>query len=573
MKGVPASPGLGAGAVFLLREREVPIAGCLSIEPESELDRLVKGIGIAAAYYRKLADRIRFKVGKEDAEIFEGHLELLTGEDLEEGVRTIILSEKMAAETAVMHFAEETAEEFRQLESDYFRQRADDILDIGRRLAEAIYYGSISDPGALPDSCVVIAEQLTPSGAARLDTEKVVAIATEKGGRTSHAAILARSLCIPCVTGVPGLVEGVRSGQLVIVDGDRGVVDTDVTEAKIEEAMLRKARERRTEQERMVWSASTEARTADGSSVTIAANVGGKRDAEQAKRYGAQGVGLLRSEFIFMRYSDFPTVSQQVEEYRGVCLAVAPEHVIVRLLDCGADKPLPYATAPAEDNPFLGLRGIRYQRARSGSLDDQLIAIAKVASEGFPIKVMIPMVISVEEVRMVRSRLKDLAPQDETMPRIGIMVETPASVMTIERLAHEIDFVSIGTNDLVQYTLAVDRGNPAVAHLYQELHPAVLHAIDRVVKVCHELAIPVGVCGDMASHPETAIALLALGVDELSASINAIPELKAACAAVSRKQLGELHGQLLSCESADQARAFIIPLLASSYRRWLEVYG
>jgi phosphoenolpyruvate-protein phosphotransferase len=571
MKGTASSPGVGVGRIYILKERDVPIASCVTVEPESELERFRKGVEIAADYYRKLTVRIRERIGAEDAEIFEGHLELLTGEDLAEGVQEAILEEELAAEAAVMQFARATAEEFRQLESDYFRQRAGDIVDIGRRLAEAIYYGSISDPGALPEGCIIVAEELTPSSTARLDTDRVVAIATEKGGRTSHAAIIARSLSIPCVTGVSGLLAGLRPGQLVIVDGDAGTIETEVDEEKAALAEERRRQQTDLERRRMEWSASTRAMTGNGTPLTLAANVGGLKDAEQAVRCGAEGAGLFRSEFVFMRYSDFPGLEQQAAEYRTVCRTLAPGHVIVRLLDCGADKPLPYAPAIQEDNPFLGLRGIRYLSAQDGELRTQVTAIAKVAQEGFPIRLMIPMVISVEEIRTVRAMLEEVAPHPALRPPVGIMVETPSSVMIIDRLAAESDFISIGTNDLVQYTLAVDRGNPGVAHLYQELHPAVLQAIDRVVSACHKAGVPVGVCGDMASHPKTALALLALGVDELSASTGAIPELKAVFLGISDSGIEGLRSALLACEDASSADTLLSGFIPGNPAPWKEM--
>lgn len=564
MTGVPASPGVGVGNVFILHERTVPLGRTGPSSPsegpsarevhlrksaESELERFHRGVEVAAAYYRTLIDRVRHAVGEEESEIFEGHLEILTGDDLAEAVEEAILQGEAIAERAVVDFAEQTAKEFEELESDYFRQRAGDIRDIGRRLAEAIYYGSITDPGGLPEESVVVAEELTPSATARLDTDRVVAIATEKGGRTSHAAILARSLSIPCVTGVKGLLDSLRSGQTIAVDGDAGTVSTDLDQSMLEELKGRSEKRHAELQRRIEWSRRTRAQLADGTAIHLAANVSGVDDATAAASVGAEGSGLLRSEFIFMRYSDFPTLDQQAAEYAAVCAALAPHPVIVRLLDCGADKPLPYARQQEEDNPFLGERGIRFLRSREAQLAVQVAAIRRVAEEGHAIKLMIPMVISREEIAAVRAIVGD-----SDLP-VGIMVETPASVLTLPLLAREVDFVSIGTNDLVQYTLAVDRGNAQVSALYQELHPAVVAAIDRVVSDAHEAGIPVGVCGDMASHPATALALLALGVDELSASTSAIAEVKEAITRVDRASLDALKERLVSATSAEEATA------------------
>lgn len=579
MTGIPSSPGIGAGTVFILHEREVPLGRTGPNAPadsagsavhvrrsaESELERFQRGVRVAAAYYEVLIDRVRTRVGDEEAEIFEGHLEIITGDDLAEAVEDAIMNNEAIAERAVVDFAEETAREFEELESDYFRQRAGDIRDIGRRVAEAIYYGSITDPGALPEQCVVVAEELTPSATARLETDRVVAIATEKGGRTSHAAILARSLAIPCVTGVEGLLAQVRSSQMVLVDGDAGTVDTSVTETQLAAVRARRSEEQDLLRRRREWSGRTPAALTDGTEVHLAANVSGADEARAAADLGARGVGLLRSEFVFMRYSDFPGVEQQAAEYRAVCDAVAPEPVIVRLLDCGADKPLPYARQAAEDNPFLGERGIRFLMAREEQLRNQIRAIARVGADGRAIRAMIPMVISPREIDAVRELF---AAEGSSVP-VGIMVETPASVLAAEELVGRADFVSIGTNDLVQYVLAVDRGNARVATLYEELHPAVITAIDRTVSAAHAAGIPVGVCGDMASHPGTALALLALGVDEISATVSAVPDIKAALSAVGPAELAELGTALRhGGGTASEHRARLDALIPTGAPPW-----
>jgi len=578
LTGIPSSSGIGAGTVYLLHEREVPLgrSGPISSpntvgtrshirrSSESEMERFGRGLKVAADYYSALIERIREKLGEDEAEIFEGHLEILTGEDMTEAVEEAIMEREAIAERAVIDFVEETAREFEELESDYFKQRAGDLRDIGRRLAEAIYYGSISDPAELPENSVIVAEELTPSATARLDTEQVAAIITEKGGRTSHAAILARSLSIPCVTGVEGLIAAVRSGQQVLVDGDAGTVDTDLDHKKLSEAQKRKETARQEEEKRRTWSKMAAPELANGKPYALMANVGGVAEAEQAASFGAAGIGLFRTEFLFMRFSDFPGLDQQADEYRAVCKAMKPSPVILRLLDCGADKPLPYAPHPPEDNPFLGERGIRYLLARENQLKTQIQAIARVFEEGYPVRAMIPMVISASEIDAVRS----LVPAAASGLPVGIMVETPASVMIVDSLAEKADFISIGTNDLVQYLLTVDRGNPRVSAYYQEFHPAVIAAISRIVEGAHRAGIHVGVCGDMASHPDSALALLALGVDEISAGINALPELKACLAGVDTAGLGKLASSLMGAADANETRMQARKLIPGDLTPW-----
>jgi phosphoenolpyruvate-protein phosphotransferase (PTS system enzyme I) len=567
MKGIAAAPGVGLGRSVVLCRREIPAVESRSERDcETEMDRFLRGRDVAAEYYRHLATKVRSTIGEQEAEIFDGHLEILLGEDLLEDVEERIRSDGTNAEEAVGAFAETTAQEFEELDSEYFRQRAGDIRDIGNRLIEAVYFGSIQDFSDLPDTCVIVAEELSPSETARLDTTRVVALATEKGGRTSHAAILARALSIPCVTGIRDLVMHVTNSQWVVVDGDEGWIDTGVDpEREPEKAaeILARSRERQVlAEKRKRWSRETPAVTADGVAVHLAANVGGSEEAVHARESGARGSGLVRSEFFFMKFRSFPTLEQQVAEYRAVCTALAPDPVTVRLLDCGADKPLPYGHVQQEDNPFLGERGVRFLAARPDQLDAQVEAISRVAQEGYPIRLMIPMVISRTEIEVVRQRAS------YNGLSVGIMVETPASVLLIRDFAQVADFVSIGTNDLTQYILAVDRGNPVVADLYQEFHPAVITAIDTVVTECHAAGIHVGVCGDMASRPDSAMALLALGVDELSAGISAVPEIKAALSCIHSAQLKELGAVLRSASDAETAGKAAAELVQDSIRPW-----
>ncbi len=570
-KGVPSSPGIGIGTVFVPHENKIPLdfpGTDWSSEKdgekvdkskvvEAEMQRFSRGQKVAITHYESLIERVRKNIGEDEAEIFEGHLEILQGEDISEYVEETISNSGASAEQAAIDFTEATARDLEEMESSYFQQRAGDIRDIGRQLVEAIYYGSITIPGELPDESVVVAEELTPSATARLNVDKVVGIATEKGGRTSHAAILARSLSIPCVTGVKGLLDAVHSGMPIIVNGDEGTVDIDLTQEKLDATAKRIDAVHEQADRRRSWSLKKVSEWADGRKYNLFANISGAAEAVNARAIGAEGVGLFRTEFLFMRFPDFPSVDLQAEEYRAVCRAMAPSPVIVRLLDCGADKPLPYAWHQEEDNPFLGERGIRFLMNREKRLKAQIEAIARVYSEGCAIKIMIPMVISASEIEAVRS----FVPRDASDLPVGIMVETPAAVLTIDSLARISDFISVGTNDLVQYLLTVDRGNPGVASYYQEFHPAVITALDRIVSGAHSAGIHVGVCGDTASYPDTALALMALGVDEISASVNAIPELKACFSCFTREDLYALGEKLRGSPNAESARSEVQDLI------------
>lgn len=544
ISGIPSSPGEGVGPAVILEERNipqsamvVPNAGSATGVAEQEYTRFEAGLAIAKEYYHKTMERAAERLGREEAEIFEGYLELLTGGDLEEAVDELLKGQPgMSAVAAVLRFCTETADEFAEMESEYFSQRAADFRDIGDRLAEAIYYGSILGVLTLLEPSIIIAKTLSPATTVALDFSKVSGIATETGGPASHAAILARSLSIPCITGVENLLQQVNSGDICLVDGSKGYIEVGVSEDKVSK-VHEKNLVRKNEMKRMCeWSQGVEAELAGGERILLKANVGSGDDAERAVDSGAQGSGLVRTEFIFMSFNHFPSVEQQASLYRDICNKLAPHTVTIRLLDCGADKPLPYAKQTTEENPFLGERGIRFLLAREEVLLTQLKALGEIHSEGHNIRAMIPMVISLQEVQRVRELLKGINP---ALP-LGIMVETPASVLGIQELAEASDFLSVGTNDLVQYLLAVDRRNPKVTELYKELHPSVIRALVEVVNGATRAGVPVGVCGSMASHPVTAVALLSLGIRELSASISWVPRLKQLIRTISSNDLKEL---------------------------------
>ncbi len=560
--GVAASKGVGVGAAYLIHEPEIPTDhmtrrsrhGAYADSAAGEMDRFYRGREVAVAYYRAIVEVVKTRADGDEAEIFEGHIEILSDDELRDAVSHAVHHTDVSAERAVLNFAEKTAKEFEELDSEYLRQRGNDIRDIGNRLVEAMYYGSIADPGQIPEQSVVVAIELTPSATALLDASRVAAIVTERGGRTSHAAILARSLSIPCVTGADNVMRRARPGAWIVVDGGAGTVVFDADEATCERARRQQDSERAQRKKQERWARETPARLADGRPIHLSANVNGAAEARRAVEVGARGSGLFRSEFFFTRCPDFPNRDQQAAEYRAVCTLLAPYPVVVRLLDCGADKPLPYVDRPPEDNPFLGERGIRFLAAHPDRLRDQVAAIVRVASEGYAIRLMIPMVIDRAEIESVRALVDDELAPGAAAPQVGIMVETPASVLRIAALIEAVDFISIGTNDLTQYLLAVDRGNAGVGRLYDEFHPSVITAIDSVASACRASGVHVAVCGDMASHAASALALLALGVDELSATGSAISDLKRLFSRVRSDDLRKLARRLRNAGSAAEAR-------------------
>ncbi|OQX29894.1 MAG: phosphoenolpyruvate--protein phosphotransferase [Spirochaeta sp. LUC14_002_19_P3] len=550
VKGIPSSPGEGVGPAVILSERSIPPdMRVSSTDRETELSRFQTGLRVTSEYYRKTYELVKQRIGQDEADIFDGYLEILTGGDIEEGVQDALEGKPcISAVEAVLTFCGETADEFAEMDSEYFQQRAADIRDIGNRLAEAICFGDILDVASLSEPSVIIARELSPAYTVTLDLEHVAGIVTETGGPTSHAAILARSLTIPCVTGAEGALVAVSPGELCLVDGGRGVLERNISDERAKRVRENNRALKRDSELKREWSRNTEARLNSGEALIMKANISSAKDARLAVEAGAQGSGLVRTEFIFMSFNTYPTVDEQYEKYREICAILQPYTVTIRLLDCGADKPLPYSDQRPEENPFLGERGIRFLLSHREILADQLKAVGRLHSEGFKVQAMIPMVVTVAEIRAVRAILQDIYPE---LP-LGIMVETPASVLRIGELARESDFLSIGTNDLVQYLLAIDRGNPRVVNLYQELHPAVITALDRIVTAARDADIPLGVCGDMASRPETILALLALGVRELSSSSADIPRLKELVTTLDIDFLADIRDELLISDFHDQ---------------------
>lgn len=556
ISGIPSSPGEGVGFAIILEERHIPqIAMTTSASFEEEYARFETGLGIAQDYYYKTMKRTEERLGMEEAEIFEGYLELLTGGDLEEAVEEILKKERgVSAVAAVLRFCSKTADEFAEMDSEYFRQRAADFRDIGDRLAEAIHYGEILDVLALAKPSIIVARTLSPATTVTLDFVRVSGIATETGGPASHAAILARSLSIPCITGVENLLERIHSGDTCLVNGDKGYIEVGISQEVVDK-VTEKNRVLKHEMKQMCeWSQATEAELSNGEKILLKANVGSSDEAGRAFESGAQGSGLVRTEFIFMSFDRFPSVEQQVSHYREICRKLAPHTVTIRLLDYGADKPLPYAKQVTEENPFLGERGIRFLLGKKDVLHTQLRALGELHSEGHKVRAMIPMLISLREIQRVREMLQEINP---ALP-LGIMVETPASVIGIHELAQASDFLSIGTNDLVQYLLAVDRRNPKVAELYEELHPTVIRALVEVVNGAKQAGVPLGVCGGMASHPITALALLSLGIRELSASTSWVPRLKMLIRSISPNNLEELAPRVTGSKTHQECRNILI---------------
>jgi multiphosphoryl transfer protein len=550
--GVAASPGLAVGNVFQVRRAEIAVTEAgKGVDTERTL--LVTAIAIAQGQLSALRARLHAKADPAKAAIFAAHEELLSDPDLLEIAESAIAKGKSAAfgwKKAVTTHADRLA----GMRNELLAQRANDLRDVGLRVLSILTGAEVKQPEYSPNT-VLIAEDLTPSDTAALDRSRVTGFCTTRGGATSHVAILARSLGLPALAGIEPSALEVPNGTVVILDGNKGTLRLRASQEQV--GRVRRAQELSEERRKTNLAHALEpAATLDGMRIEVLANIGGLKDAGQIAGLGGEGVGLLRSEFLFMERSDAPTEEEQFQIYRSVIEAVGSGHpVIIRTLDVGGDKPLSYLPIPKEDNPFLGERGVRVGLDRPEILRTQLRAILRAAVSG-TVSVMFPMITTLNELRDVKAILAEEAANLGVPPLpAGIMVEVPAAAVMAAQFAREAEFFSIGTNDLTQYTLAMDRGHPKLAPQVDGLSPAVLKLIAHTVNGARSAGRRVGVCGGIGSDPCAIPILLGLGVDELSVSLPAIPTVKAQIRTLRMDACRELAERALAADSAEDVRA------------------
>ena len=550
--GVAASPGLAVGNVYQLRRAEI------IVEEEGrgvrfEQERLSDAISRARGELESLRASLHAKADPGKAAIFAAHMELLDDPDFLDIANSAIAKGKSAG-FAWKKATELHAERLAALRNELLAQRANDVRDVGERVLLHIT-GTKAIPPVYPERSVLIAEDIAPSDAATMDSGTVVGFATLRGGATSHVAILARSLGIPAVAGVEPRALEVANGTPVILDGAKGSLRLSPPADEIVRITERQARLAARRAEDMAH-AGEPAVTKDGHRVMVFANIDGLKHAQQVLSLGGEGVGLLRSEFLFMGRANAPSEDEQAQCYEAILKSVGPERpVVIRTLDVGGDKPLPYLPIPREDNPFLGERGIRVGLDRPEVLRTQLRAILRASSAG-KLAVMFPMITSIQELRDAKAMLAEEAKSLGVSPIMcGIMVEVPSVPMMMDAFAHEADFFSIGTNDLAQYTLAMDRGHPKLAPKIDALNPGVLRLIARTVNGGHAHRRLVGICGGVAGDPQAIPILVGLELDELSVSLPAIPTVKAQIRRLSLTSCRELAKRALDCWSVEEVRA------------------
>ncbi len=567
--GIPASPGIVFGKALVLKEEKIVLDFQKISEDQidAEVARFYAGREAAVEQLNSIHQRALKSLGEEKAAIFEGHLMILEDEELEEEILDYLRSQKVNASVAASKIIDQQVEMLSEIDDEYLKERAGDIRDIGNRLIKNILGMHIVDLGDIAEESILVAYDLTPSETAQLNLEKVLGFITDIGGRTSHTSIMARSLELPAIVGTNDVTARVNTGDYLILDAVNNRVYVNPTQAEIDELKTLEAKLAE-EKAELAKLKDLPAVTLDGHKVEVVANIGTIRDCEGAHRNGAEGVGLYRTEFLFMDRDQLPSEEEQFIAYKEVVEAMEGRLVVLRTMDIGGDKELPYLNLPKEMNPFLGWRAIRIALDRREILHAQLRAVLRASAFG-KLAVMFPMIISVEEIRELKSVLETLKAElraegkafDENI-QVGVMVETPSAAVNAKFLAKEVDFFSIGTNDLTQYTLAVDRGNELISHLYNPMSPSVLGLIKQVIDASHAEGKWTGMCGELAGDDRATLLLLGMGLDEFSMSAISVPHIKKLVRNVSYQEAKALADEALQKPTAAEIEQLIQAFLA-----------
>ena len=560
--GIAASPGIAIGKVFLYKDSNFEIFEKSKLTKEEEIARLIKGREIAKAQLEEIKENTLVKLGKDKADIFEGHITLLEDEELFSEIDSKISENNYTAEFALNEAIDEYATMLGNLEDAYFKERAGDLRDIGKRWLYGVANQEIVDLSKLQPETIIVAKELNPSDTAQINLDNVLAFVTEIGGKTAHSSIMARSLELPAVVGVGAILDTLQAEQTIIVDAIKGEVIVDPNEETLKlysekrEKVLREKEELKVLREK-------EAISKDGYKVDVWGNIGSPKDVKGIISNGGFGVGLYRTEFLFMDKDSFPTEDEQFEAYKIVAEELAGYPVTIRTMDIGGDKSLPYMELPKEENPFLGWIAIRVCLDRQEILRTQFKALLRASKYG-KIKIMLPMIIDIEEVRKAKKILEECKAElrekgiefDENI-MLGIMVETPAVAFRAKYFSRECDFFSIGTNDLTQYTLAVDRGNEQIANLYDTYNPAVLQAIKMLIDGAHAGGINISMCGEFAGDENAVPLLFGMGLDSFSMSGISIPKVKKIMMKLTKADCEKLVEDALELSTAEEIKKLV----------------
>ena len=569
ISAILASPGIAIGKALLLQEDEIVLnTNTISdAQVEAEVQRFYEARNKSAQQLEVIKQKALETFGEEKEAIFEGHIMLLEDEELEEEILTLIKEEKLHADNAIHTVIEEQAAALESLDDEYLKERATDIRDIGSRFVKNALGINIVSLSDISEEVILVAYDLTPSETAQINLTYVLGFACDIGGRTSHTSIMARSLELPAVVGTNDITAKVKTGDTLILDAINNKIIVNPSDAELAQAKDVQA-SFLAEKEELAKLKDLPAVTLDGHHVELCGNIGTVKDCDGIKRNGGEGVGLYRTEFLFMDRDALPTEQEQYEAYKEVAESMSGQSVIIRTMDIGGDKDLPYMDLPKEMNPFLGWRAIRISLERREILRDQLRGILRASAHG-KLRIMFPMIISVEEIRELKAALEEYKAElrsegyafDDNI-EIGVMVETPAAAAIAHHLAKEVSFFSIGTNDLTQYTLAVDRGNEMISHMYNPLSPSVLSVIKRVIDCSHAEGKWTGMCGELAGDERATLLLLGMGLDEFSMSGISIPKVKKIIRNTDFAEVKAMADEALSKATAEEIQACVDKFIA-----------
>lgn len=563
IQGIAAARGIAFGPILHFRPVDLHVEQKIITDHDREIDRVEQALLTASSQVQDIYESAKNELAGDQASIFEAHRLMLEDPELFGSVRKIIMERSLNAEFAVKEATESYAQKLDGLSSGYFKSRAADIRDIAQRLIRILLGADGDSAAGLTEPAIIIARDLTPSETVSLNKQKVLGFCTAEGSETSHTAILARGLGVPAIVGVGLELLSIPDGKELILDGMTGTVLIDPTSEKIEEYWDRKT-SMTTAIEKALAHCHEPAITRDGCQVEVVANIGNVGDAKTAVEHGAEGVGLLRTEFLFMERKTLPDEEEQYRAYSTILDVFGRPPVVLRTSDIGGDKSLPYLDLAKEMNPFLGVRGLRLALTHPEKLLKPQLRAALRAGKGHDLRIMFPMVATLLEICQVRKVVEQCKAElvregkqvAENM-QLGIMVEVPSAALMADRLALEIDFFSIGTNDLAQYTMAVDRMNSQLAHLSSAFSPAVLRLIQNVILQAHKNGKSVGVCGELAGEPLAIPILLGMGLDEFSMNPVAIPTAKQIIRGLKDSECQKLLEEVLGFESADEVKAYV----------------
>lgn len=562
IKGIGVSPGIVIGKVLLKVENKIVITKQDIVSYEKEIERFQSAMESSKCEIEEIYNNVLKNIGEDEATIFEAHLMILEDPEMLQQIEKNIKDNKVNAEWALKEISEMFIATFESMDNEYMRERAADIKDVTNRLMKKLLNIKDVNFSELENEVIIVGRDLTPSDTSQIDKKKVLGFITEIGGRTSHSAIMARTLEIPAIVAVQDITNKVKNGDLIVFDGEEGLVYIN-PEEKIVKFYEEKKAEYNEFQKKLNLLIGEKSITTDGVRVELAANIGTPKDMDSVIKNDGEGIGLFRSEFLYMDRESAPSEEEQFAAYKEVAEKMKNKPVVIRTLDVGGDKELDYLKLPKEMNPFLGYRAIRICLDKVDIFKTQLRAILRASAYG-NIKIMFPMISSIEELRAAKCILEEvkseLIKENKTFNEnleVGIMIEIPAAAVISDLLAKEVDFFSIGTNDLIQYTTAVDRMNEKIAHLYTPFHPALLRLIKMVIDNAHKENKWVGMCGEVAGDPKLIPVLIGMGLDEFSMSPISILKARSIIRNISQEEMKNLAEQVINLPTAEEVEKFI----------------